>query len=142
MLDFDLSTTLNNQLWESLPTCAALPCDEATFLAGSGIDSMIDDTRRRFRRVKLHGRAAATCGNQTFGVYTIDVSPMGVSFYSPRNLLPKEIVKLSFEQFRSLDVKIRRCRRVAASCYSCGGDFTAGAMKPAEYREFLEAMKR
>jgi hypothetical protein len=140
MLGFNLSASVNDQLWNALPTRTKLPLDERDYLAGN--DRTVDphDARRRFRRVSVRGRAAMRHKDQYFGVYTIDVSPMGLSFFGPRQLFPKEVVELTIEEYDKLTVEIRRCRRTGEDCYQCGGVFTTGPMSPSIYRKFLQSL--
>ena len=140
MLGFNLSASINEQLWNSLPSRAKLPIDEGDFLAGN--DQSIDphDVRRRFRRVRVRGRAVLRHKDLYYGVYTSDVSPMGISFFCPRQLFPKEIVTLNFEEYEKLTIETRRCRREAEDCYLCGGVFTTGPMNTSIYRRFLQSL--
>lgn len=140
MLDLNLSTSVNDQLWNTLPTRAKLPLTETDFLSGN--DKKIDphDARRRFHRVRVRGRAALRHKDKFYGVYTLDVSPMGMSFFSPFQLFPKEVVELSIEEYDKLTVEVRRCRRSSDGCYMCGGVFVTGHMSPSQYRQFLQSL--
>jgi hypothetical protein len=140
MLDLNLSASVSDQLWSTLPVRAKLPLDENDFLQGN--DKKVDphDARRRFRRVRVRGRAALRHKDKFYGVYTIDVSPMGMSFFSPFQLFPKEVVELTFDEYDKLTVEIRRCRRNGDECYMCGGVFVTGPMAPSVYRKFLQSL--
>lgn len=140
MLDFDLSASVNDQLWNSLPSRTKLPIDEGDFLAGNDESIDFHDARRRFRRVRVRGRAALQHNDLYYGVYTLDVSPMGFSFFCPRQLFPKEIVALNCEEYEKLIVEIRRCHREAEDCYLCGGVFTSGPMTTSIHRRFLQSL--
>ena len=80
-------------------------------------------------------------GSESLGTYTIDVSPMGVGFYSPVQLYPRERVTVDFGSYGEMELQILRCRRLRKQCYSCGGTFTVGKMSPGTYREFMRFLK-
>jgi hypothetical protein len=138
MLELCLSATVNEKLWNALPTRASLPWDEANYLAAPSEILNRSETRRRFQRVEMHGRAALTQGPRAFGVYTRDVSPLGISFYAPVQFFPREVVMINFAETDPLQIEIRRCRRHSEQCYTCGGVYTSGAMSPAQFNRFLE----
>ena len=141
MLDFALSASVEDRLWNSLPETTELaPVEDGDFF-DEDHKTESHDARRRFRRVRVAGRAVMSQDGQHAGVYLHDVSPMGMGFVSPRQLLPQDLVTISCAESDALRVRIRRCRRIAAGCYACGTVFAKGPMSPAEYREFLHSLK-
>jgi len=141
MLDYKLSATVSDQAWKSTTARAKLPGGGQEFFAEFGATSVAENTRRRYRRMRVRGRAIASRGEDRYGVFTNDVSPIGIGFYSPEQILPKEIVELDFEESDKLQVEIRRCVRTAQNCFFCGGEYVTGSMPPAVYRRFLDKLK-
>ncbi|NOZ40282.1 MAG: hypothetical protein GXP24_08665 [Planctomycetes bacterium] len=141
MHDYQLSVTVSDQQWKSAIAHASAGHSEEDFFAEYGATPMIDDSRRRFRRVRARGRALALQRGDRYGVLTSDVSPMGIGFFSPVPFLPKELIILCFEQSEQITLEIRRCYRTDHQGYSCGGNFQSGPMPPGAYREFLDELK-
>ena len=140
MLDYRLSATVSDQVWSSASAHAVLPQPNEDFFAEYGATSVAENTRRQYRRMRVRGRAIASRGSDQYGVFTNDVSPMGIGFFSPVQLLPKERIGLIFEEFELLQVEIRRCIRIAQQCYFCGGNFINGPMPPGAYHRFLKEL--
>jgi hypothetical protein len=141
MLDQHLSAQLVDDLWGNLSAKAALPCTEEVYFGASGATPTSPDSRRRYRRLRVRGRAAVQRGSETLGSYASDVSPGGIGFFSPVQLFPKEAVVVTIEDCEPIKLTITRCRRVRKQCYSCGGTFVKGTMGPGIYHEFLRQLK-
>ena len=141
MLDYHLSATVTDALWHGIHHRAELPCGAEDYFAVTGATPTSPDSRRRFRRVRVRGRAAVRWGSELLGVYTIDVSPAGIGFFSPIQLFPKERVTIMIEECDPKELVIRRCRRGGKACYACGGEFTGGSLGPGPYRELLHLLK-
>src|SRR5262245_571086 len=97
MLDQHLSTQLVDDPWASRTVKAALPCTEEAYFGASGATPTSPDSRRRYRRLRVRGRAAVGRGSETLGAYASDVSPGGIGFFSPVQLFPKEKVVVTIE---------------------------------------------
>jgi hypothetical protein len=141
MLDQNLSAQLVDDPWTSISMRAALPCTEEVYFGSSGATPTSPDSRRRYRRLRVRGKAAVQRGSETLGAYASDVSPIGIGFFSPVQLFPKERVVVTIEDGEPSELVITRCRRVRPRCYSCGGTFRNGTMGPGVYREFLRVLK-
>jgi hypothetical protein len=141
MLDQNLSAPLVDDPWTSVSMRAALPCTEEVYFGSSGATPTSPDSRRRYRRLRVRGKAAVQRGSETLGAYASDVSPIGIGFFSPVQLFPKERVVVTIEDGEPSEIVITRCRRVRPRCYSCGGTFRNGTMGPGVYREFLRVLK-
>ena len=141
MLDYRLSVTVSDQAWNSASAHAALPKPSEDFFAEYGATSVAENTRRRYRRMRVRGRAIAYRGSDQYGVFTNDVSPVGIGFFSPVQLLPKEEIEIFFEEFQQLQVEIRRVVRTDQQCFFCGGEFLSGPMPPGAYQSFLTHLK-
>lgn len=141
MLDYRLSATVSDQLWDAASAQAAMPQCYEDFFAECGATPMTENTRRRYRRMRVRGRAIASRGIDQYGVFTNDVSPMGIGFYSPVQFFPKETIELFFEECELLQIAIRRCIRKGEQCFFCGGDFLNGPMPPGAYQSFLAQLK-
>jgi hypothetical protein len=141
MLDQNLSTQLVDGPWTSISMRAALPCPEEVYFGSSGATPTSPDSRRRYRRLRVRGRAAVQRGSETLGAYASDVSPGSIGFFSPVQLFPKEKVIVTIEDCDPMELVITRCRRVRPQCYSCGGTYRHGTMGPGAYHEFLRLLK-
>jgi len=141
MLDYKLSASVSDLLWESAVDRASLPQSHEEFFAESGSAPIAEDSRRHFQRVRVRGRAIVRRGEQQLGVYPIDVSSEGIGFISPVQFLPKEKVELFCEQSQIIQLDIRRCFRTDEQCYSCGAIFLTGPMSPGAFRNFLSELR-
>jgi len=137
MLDISLSATVSDQVWNSASAHVALSQTDKKFFAEHGAAPVAENTRRRYCRVFVRGRGIVVRGDKQYGAYTIDVSPMGIGFFAPLQLLPKEKIGIFFEESGLLKIVIRRCVRSGPSCYSCGGEFIDGPLSPGAYHNFL-----
>jgi hypothetical protein len=141
MLDYKLSATVSDSAWKIATALAKIPKSEEEYFAETGAAPETEDTRRRFRRMRVRGRAIIVQGDEKYGVFTIDVSPMGIGFCSPVQLLPKEKISFFCEQSELLQLEVRRCIRTDEQCYNCGAVFLEGPMPPGMYRNLLSDLK-
>jgi len=142
MLDYELTISVSDQAWDAAKAHATLEQDQGALLANSNVAAPLPvDSRRRYCRVLARGRALAIRGTERYGVITTDVSPIGIGFFSPIQLLPKEVIVLCFEPAEQIVLEIRRCARTENKTYSCGGNFANGPLSPAPYRDFLAALR-
>lgn len=140
MLDITLSPSASQLDWQTADDTATLPCSVEEFLTDDR-EGLLGDSRRHHQRLDFRGRAILWHQGRKSGVYTLDLSPNGIAFYSPHQLFPKEQVKLTFEQGERLVLEIARCRRIRHNCYRCGGYFAYGPMTPVQYRDFLRLLE-
>lgn len=149
MLDYELSISVSDQAWGSATATATaqataqapLDHENVEMVRPASVAQYNNDSRRRYRRVRVTGRALAIRGDDRYGVITIDISPIGIGFLSPVQLLPKEKILLCFEPAEQLVLEIRRCIRTEGTTYSCGGNFAQGPLSPAAYRNFLAELR-
>ena len=141
MLDYKLSVTVSDDTWNAAAVHAVLPQTTEEYFREAGATAMIDDTRRRHRRIRVRGRAIVFSKTNQCGVYTIDISPTGIGFFSPVQFLPKEKIEFYSNESEQIELQIRRCVRTAIDCYNCGGVFLNGPLSPGAYRNFLAALK-
>jgi hypothetical protein len=141
MLDYKLSATVSDHAWEAAIALAKLPKPEEEYFAEIGATPVVEDTRRRYRRMRVRGRAIIFRDDEKYGVFTNDVSPIGIGFCSPVQLFPKEKILLFCEQSEPFQLEIRRCIRADEQCYICGAIFIEGAMPPGKYRNLLSELK-
>ena len=141
MLDYQLSMSVSDHAWNTSTARATLAQSDEEFFAESGAGAQAEDSRRRYRRIRARGRAIAVRGTERYGVFTDDVSPFGIGFFSPIQLFPKEQVTLYFEESDKVVLEVRRCVRTEQNSYSCGGNFLKGPMSPSAYRNFLAELK-
>ena len=141
MFDHQFSVSVSDQAWDSAESHAVLSQATEEFFTESGAASLVDDSRRSYRRVLARGRAIVIRGKERLGVFTNDVSPMGIGFYSPVQFFPKEKITMYFEESDPIVLINRRCMRTDLRCYSCGGIFEKGPMSPGMYRSFLDELR-
>ena len=139
MLDVHLSPTLAEITWQQLDQTAQLPCSTEKFFAVN--NKFTANSRRRFERIFFRGRACLYHKKSTLGVYTIDLSPSGMGFYGPVQLLPKTQVILQFDQYDPLQLVAMRCRRVGEMCYRCGTRFLTGPLSTIPYRNLIRQLE-
>jgi hypothetical protein len=139
-LDFDLSSTIADEVWASLAEQAALPTNFQDYRHRRR-SREVAETRRQYHRISCRGRALLTRGATLFGIYLIDESPAGVGFYSPLLMFPLENCQIANDQHEAISVEIRRSMRVAERCYSCGAVFREGPMSPTKYNEMLRSLR-
>ncbi|TWT88963.1 hypothetical protein Mal64_24540 [Pseudobythopirellula maris] len=141
MLDVALSTEVDDGAWGSLAARASLPIDSEIYYNVECNGLTPEESRRRFRRVPIRGRAVLVRGQSRYGVYAVDVSPMGIGVYSPKQLFPKECVTIFIADREPIDLALRRCKREAPNAYLCGLVFPTGPLGPSQYRNFINSMR-
>ncbi len=141
MLGIHLSTTVDQRIWETITSHAALGEEETTFCAAIGTAPVSPLTRRRFSRIYCRGRLIIQWNEQLFAGYFSDVSPSGFGFLLPMQLLPLEVVRLRCDQLGWRQLVIRRCRRRAHASYIHGAEFEDGPLAPRAYRDLLEQLR-
>jgi hypothetical protein len=123
MLEVGNGQDLMNDLWEA--TSAKVQLTEPLrrdFFSVKGPTPVFYDNKRTYHRYFMRGKAVLKRGKTMFGTYTKDVSRQGVGFFSPVQLLPKELVKLRLPT-TELSLEVARCRRVDQGCFDCGARF-------------------
>ena len=120
MLDSSFKKELSENTWNILPSRANLPCCWKEYFSQTGATRMESFSQRRYHRFHLRGIAILIRGNTYHAVYTKDLSRMGLGFYAPIQLLPKERIKIWLPQGKILDLTSARCFRLDTACYECG----------------------
>jgi hypothetical protein len=109
-----------------------LPMPEWEFLDKRGPLPVSPNEARRFQRLYFRTRAtmrvlptipAFQCVEHAAGVYTRDVSRVGIGFLSPEQLFPNEQVVMKVAQLGEMLVTVATCRYVGPKCYSVGATF-------------------
>ena len=114
-------------IWNSLPKQAVLPCVEEEYWSQQGPLRLCTDSRRRYYRFFLRGKAVAYTSQGEMAVYLKDLSRMGIGFYSPEQLFPCDQIQLELPERKHLVVRITRCVRLGENCFDCGSVFSNGA---------------
>lgn len=138
MLDFKLSTTVSPEIWNALDQCVSDEFFSTTLAQHSKAEV---ESRRRFQRITCSGQAIVKHEDKIYGVFTSDVSPMGIGFFNPIQLFPKTQVKLGFEGHDPIFLQISRCRRVEKGCYECGAVYAKGPLSAGQYKELVTSLK-
>lgn len=123
MLDLSHETALSEQVWPALKSRTQLPESLQDFLQKDGGDVVTADCQRRYARTPLRRIAIARVGDQLHACYAKDLSRMGVGFYAPINLLPKQVLELWLPSGKTVSLRVTRCRRMAVACYEIGTIF-------------------
>ena len=147
MLGITLSPRLNDAAWRALDRTARAPdgYDIEDLLAQD--EAGYVNSRRCRLRYPLPGRAVLSCRElatdefSMFGVYTTNLSAMGLGFCSPVQLFPKQQVELYAANLENHTLIVRRCRRLQKDCYLCGATFTAGALPPGAFRQLIDQLR-
>ena len=126
MLDLSHEPNVSGLPWESAELAARLPGKMTDFFEKEGPLPVRLNCRRAYRRFYLRGKAILRCGNDTYGVYTVDASRMGIGFFAPIQLLPKLHVMLQLPNVKEFEVEVVRCCRLEQNCYHCGAIFIRG----------------
>ena len=69
-------------------------------------------------------------------IYTRDISHSSIGFLHAEQLFPLERVRLNLANGLTFELTIRRCVRMQANCYSCGGHIDP------EYRLTTEQLRK
>ena len=123
MLDVSDETQLSEEGWTALPSRVELPCSWEQYASGAGVVRPKPTSRRQYCRVGLRSIAILWLEGVAHATYTTDVSKLGMGFYSPVNLLPRQTVQVWLPGRTVLPLTVQRCRRVADRCFECGAKF-------------------
>jgi hypothetical protein len=126
MLDLLDATTLTEASWQELASRAELPCTWQEYVAAGTAQPIQNDTRK-YCRIPLRSIAIVLSGEQAYAAYAKDISKVGIGFYSPVNMLPRDFVRVWLPGHSLLRVRLARCRRLRDRCFECGGLFEAVA---------------
>jgi hypothetical protein len=141
MLDQVSKIELSERLWNSVESRTALPEDEE-YLGVTGPAGVMGESRRQYIRINMRETALLVRGDQCHAIYTKDASPKGVALLTPVQIYPQERVKLVLRDHPTMDLELRRCRRLAANCYECGTVFVDGVIPPGMYRQLIQTSSR
>ena len=122
MLDLSHETALSEQLWQALESRTLLPESLQGHLQKHG-DVVTANCQRRYARTPLNRIAIALVGDQRHACFAKDLSRMGIGFYSPVNLLPKQVLQLWLPSGKTVPLRVTRCWRMATACYEIGTIF-------------------
>jgi hypothetical protein len=142
MLDQVAKIELSERLWNSIPSRTTLPDDDEEFFSATGAASPAGEFRRQYIRIHMRETALLVRGDQCHAVYTKDASPRGVAILSPVQIFPQERIKLVLRDHPTMELELRRCRRLADNCYECGTVFVDGVIPPGVYRHLIHNSSR
>lgn len=142
MLDQVAHVQLTERLWNSAPSRTELPADEADYLDAYGPAGGMGESRRQFLRVQFRETALLVYGDQCHAIYTKDASPKGVALLTPIQIFPQERLKIVLRDHPTMELELRRCRRLAPNCYECGTVFVDGVIPPGVYRHLIQHSSR
>lgn len=137
MLDSISTIELSDQMWNGLPSRAALPCDQAEYFAARGIAGATSESRRQYVRVHMREIAVLACGDQCHAIYTKDASPKGVCLITPVQFFPQDRFRVLLGDQGVLELELRRCHRIGQHCYECGTTFADGVIPPGVYKRLI-----
>lgn len=123
MLDLSHETALSEQLWQALESRTLLPESLQGFLQKPSGGAVTASCQRRYARTPLNRIAIALVGDKRHACFAKDLSRMGIGFYSPVNLLPKQALQLWLPNGKTVPLRVTRCRRLAVECYEIGTIF-------------------
>jgi hypothetical protein len=123
MLDIGHERDLIDDFWALTELQARLPEPAEVFFALKGPVPMQFDSKRRFHRFFLRGKAILYRQDAVLGIYTKDVSRHGIGILSPIQLLPRERIQMRAVSAGRLQLEVTRCRRLGQGCYECGAKF-------------------
>ena len=110
-------------LWSCADHKASLPIAPEQFFALSGEMEEQRNCQRAYKRYYLRRKALVERGDESYGIFLLDCSRMGMGLISPKQLFPRERILLHLENRRSYQLEVRRCQRIAEDCYKCGTIF-------------------
>jgi hypothetical protein len=140
MLDQLAKVELSERLWQSVPSRTELPSDDDYF--GADGVTAAGESRRQYMRLNFRETALLVRGDQCHAIYTKDASPKGVALLTPIQIFPQERLKLVLRDHPTMDLELRRCRRVGPNCYECGTVFVDGVIPPGIYRQLIQSSSR
>ena len=131
MLGVGDATTVNQSAWEKLPVRTQLPWSWRRFVTDVGLGRAWPETRRQYERAPLRVQVVLRIGGVEYAGYAKDISRLGVGFFSPINLLPKQAVEMQLLNGKTMTLRIARCRRLGPQCFECGSLFELASQNPA-----------
>jgi hypothetical protein len=131
MLGVGDATTVNRAAWQELPVRTRLPWPWRKFVTDVGLGRAWPQTRRQYERAPLRVQVILSMGGVDYAGYAKDISRLGVGFYSPIHLLPKQAVEMRLLNGKTMTLRIARCRRIGPQCFECGSLFDLASKKPA-----------
>ena len=134
MLDQRFQELGFSALWDSLDCAVRLPAEiQESFFAQEGMTPTHFDERRRFPRFYFRDKAIIERDGQQFGVYTADLSRVGILLLHSQQLLPCEAIRLLLPSGKVMDLTVRRCRRQGKLCYECGCQIVSQTMGSSDH---------
>jgi hypothetical protein len=121
MLEYDNSQEIIESLWQSLGCRIVLPEDANVYFAWRGPQNSSFAGRRQHLRYNYRDKALMIHQGVTHAVYTKDISHASIGFLHFEQLFPLDHVRLYLANGAKCDLTIRRCLRLQASCFECGG---------------------
>lgn len=117
--------------WSNLELQAVLPDSiKACFFDKIGPMPRFKHNQRQYHRYYFRHRSILNDGGTQLGVFTTDISRLGVGFLSPVQLLPLRSVFLKLPNGAELSLQATRCNRIDRLCYECGARFVRGSAVP------------
>ena len=138
MLECDNPQQILDTLWTQLNCRIVLPVENIRFSSAKSPQYGAFSDRRQYLRCDCHKKAVLVHRERCHAIYMRDVSHSSVGFLHAEQLFPRERVRLYLANGTKVDMTIRRCRRVQAFCYDCGGQIDAeDRLTITAMREFL-----
>lgn len=109
--------------WHAIASRAELPCGREQYLAEAGKVRTKLNSRRQYPRVGLRTIAIIWHAGEAHAAYTKDLSRIGIGFYSPIQLFPRDAVQIWLPGHSLYELRIRRCRLLKDRCFECGATF-------------------
>jgi hypothetical protein len=110
-----------------------LPNDSDAFFASKGPQSSPFAAERQHPRYDYRGKALLVHRNTFYPIYMKDISHSSVGFLHFEQLFPLDAVRLYLSNGTKFDVIVRRCLRLKAQCFECGGQIDATDRINAKY---------
>jgi hypothetical protein len=136
MLERGYSPEILTALFDQLGCRIALPEDPSVYFAAKGPQISAFSDQRQFPRYNFREKALMVHRDSVHVIYTRDISHSSIGFFHAEQLFPLERVRLNLANGLSFELTIRRCVRMQASCYSCGGHIEQ------EYRLTTEQLRK
>jgi hypothetical protein len=111
------------RLWTATKAQAALTSAPDEFFAPAGPVARQFVTRRSYHRFYYRRQAILSIGKTLLGVYTTDVSQLGIGLVTPEQLFPLDRATLLIPGPKKTAIEISCCHRLESGCYLCGAKF-------------------
>jgi hypothetical protein len=140
MLEYDNPREIVEKLWGELGCRIVLPEEHDEFFGVKGPQSSGNfSAERQFTRFHYRHKALMQHGGVSFAIYTKDISHSSIGFLHFEQLFPLDRVRLHLLNGMKIDTTIRRCLRLRANCFECGGQIQADdRMTPKQLRELFD----